>query len=239
MNRAGEMWRPIPCLDGYEASTDGRIRNHKGRGGSARILTPHVDRCNGKMVKYRITISVGGTSKSYQVARLIFTAWIGAIPDGKIVYCRDGNVTNTRVSNLALGSRDERFRQRAKKIGGPNRQPVLKMDSSMEVVAAYRSAREAARLNGFENSLITRQCNLQVKSSVFAPDGFIYIWDDAKWLQRLMKRAMPELDEKGIRYTDPGTEEYWNLPIEAEPDETGLTWAEALPVSGGVSLRMA
>lgn len=230
-----EQWRTIPGLPEYEASTDGQIRNHKGKGGSARILRPHIDRHNGKVVKYRITIPVNGTSRTYQVARLIFTTWLGEIPAGKIVCCRDGDMTNTKIDNLILGDKSERFRQKAKKIGGPNRRPVLKMDTSLEVVDAYRSSREAARVNGFPKETIQDHCNLAIKSSVIAPDGFIYAWDDAKWLRRLLKRAMPELDEKGIRYTDPYTEEYWNLPIDAEPESgcTTLPWADALPIVGG------
>lgn len=235
MSRQAEEWRDIPGVPEYEASTEGRIRSRKGPHGSPRVLTAHIDFHKGSVQKKRITIRMDGSYKSFQVARLVYTAWIGPIPAGKIVCCRNGDITDTRPSNLMLADRGQRFSERAKKIGGPNHRPVVKIDRSLEVVAAYRSAREAARLNGYKDkSSILRICNFELKSSIFAPDGHIYAWDDTRSIWAAMKRGMKELDALGIRYNNPFTGRYFDL--EPEPDfevDPALWWSNAAPVIGG------
>lgn len=237
---AREEWRAIPGIAGFEASSEGRIRNHKGAHGSARVLMPHIDTHKGSVAKKRITILVNGASKTFQVARLVYAAWIGPIPDGAIVCCRNGDMTDTRPSNLMLGDRGQRFSERAKKIGGPNRRPVVKIDRSLEVVAAYRSAREAARLNGYrDKSNITRICNFELKSSIFAPDGHIYAWDDTRSIWAALRRGMRELDALGLRYNNPFTGRYFDLPVGEglDVDIESLLWNQAPALAGGGSFR--
>lgn len=239
MKAQPERWRDIPGFAGYEASTEGRIRNHKGAHGSARVLTPHIDTHKGAVVNKRITILMNGTSRTFQVARLVYTAWIGPIPEGAIVCNRNGDMTDTRPSNLMLGDRGRRFSERARKIGGPNHRPVVKIDRSLEVVAAYRSAREAARLNGYrDKSNITRICNFELKSSIFAPDGHIYAWDDTRSIWAALRRGMRELDALGLRYNNPFTGRYFDL--EPEPDfdiDPALWWSDAAPaLAAGVPI---
>lgn len=234
-----EEWRTIPGFPEYEASSDGKIRNHRAAGGAARELKPSVDRGKfGNVTKVRVVLHIGGRQTTQQVARLVFSAFVGPIQGGAIVCCRNGDMTDTRAQNLFLASRNDRFRKRAKEIGGSNRRPVVKIDTALEVVDAYRSASEAARKNGLTKPTVIDHANLRTKSTVLAPDGYIYAWDDENWLRRTLERAVPELEEKGFRFTPPATSEYWNDLLEdPEPQLDAATWEVALPLAGGLSFR--
>mgnify|MGYP001515647298 FL=1 len=77
-------------------------------------------------------------------------------------------------------------------------------------------------------------CNHKTKKSVIAPDGFIYAWDDTRSIWATMRRAMRELDEMGIRYNDPFTGRYFDIPPHVDFDlDPTLWWAEAPPGGGG------
>ena len=228
-----------PRLPRNEASSYGKIRNHRAAGGAARELKPSVERGKfGGVSKVRIVLNIGGRQMTQQVARLVFSAFFGPIQDGAIVCCRNGDMTDTRVQNLFLASRSDRFRKRAKEIGGSNRRPIIKIDTDLEVVDAYRSASEAARKNGLTKSTLLSHVNLRTKTTVLAPDGYIYAWDDENWLRRTLERAMPELEEMGFRFTPPATSEYWNDLLESpEPQPDTAAWEVALPLPGGLALR--
>ena len=77
-------------------------------------------------------------------------------------------------------------------------------------------------------------CNHKTKKSVIAPDGFIYAWDDTRSIWATMRRAMRELDEMGIRYNDPFTGRYFDIPPHVDFDlDPTLWWAEASSGGGG------
>lgn len=236
MKAKAEEWRSIPGLPGYEASSEGRIRSHSGVNGAARILKPHIDRKNGCITNNRITLPEGGSRKTFQVARPVYTAWFGNIPDGQVVCCRNGNMTDAKPSNLFLSDRSKRFSERARKVGGSNRRPVVKIDRTLAVIEVYQSARQAARKNGFRcKYYITSVCNFQFKSSVFAADGFLYAWDDTRSIWTALKKAMRELDALGQPYNNPFTGRYFDLPFheDDEIDLGGLQFAEASPLEPG------
>lgn len=143
---------------------------------------------------------------------------------------RDGDTTNNSKWNIVLLSKGDQLRA----TGGifmHNRKPVLKINETLEVVGVYSSASEAARKNHFGKATIIQRCNLHYKSSVFATDGFIYAWDDDGYLRRVLRMARKELNAKGIRYNDPFTERYYDLPPEVElqiaPD---CIWESAPPL---------
>lgn len=224
MNRRQELWRKIPGLDKFEASTEGRIRNPDG------LVDALKPRSNGSIV---LMPEKGAGCKTFSVGRLVYITWIGEIPGGAVVYHKNGILTDARPGNLALRKKRS-SRIYGKKGGGWNRRPVVKLNQDLTVVAAYRSAMEAARENGFDKYTIQRQVNLEIKSSVLAPDGYIYAWDDEKCLRKTMARAMRELEALGIRYTYPGTEEYWDLPPEVENVAPDL-WLDAASLVGGAT----
>lgn len=89
-------WQPVPTHPHYEVSDSGQVRrasNHKplyayDKGG-------------------RITINLfnAGKPKTVSIARLVVTAFRGAIPEGYHVFHTDGNYANNHLANLYLEKR--------------------------------------------------------------------------------------------------------------------------------------
>lgn len=91
-----EQWKPIPSWSGYEASSEGRIRNADGQVLSQRPLVKPKDYAqvyvNGK--------ASGRKSKMAKVAHLVAEAFIGPRPEGLVINHLDGVKENNRPSNL-------------------------------------------------------------------------------------------------------------------------------------------
>lgn len=75
---------------------------------------------------------------------------------------------------------------------------------------------------------------MKIDLSVFAPDDFIYTFDNTRWIWRAIKRAMVELDAMGVRYNDPFTGRYFDLPTDSDPeiDLTTLWWDQVPALEG-------
>jgi len=146
-----------------------------------------------------------------------------------VAYHKDGNVKNNALTNIGIGPQRELSRERMRnKVAGWNRKPVLKINRELEVVEAYPSSCVAARANGYRNDTMWRFCTLAIQLSVFAPDGFIYTFDDDKWIQKALQRAKAELDTMNARYNDPYTERYYDLPAAPDLDpDPDIVWSEA------------
>lgn len=86
-----ERWQPIADT-GYEVSDQGRVRN-KYRHGQA--LTA-VIRGGHSVVRLRVR----GVTVAYQVARLVYEAFIGPIPKKYRIAHRDGDLLNNCIDNL-------------------------------------------------------------------------------------------------------------------------------------------
>lgn len=241
MRQTTEKWRDVPGYAGwYQASNAGRIRTWHSLNGQGRSKTPRIM----KQKAYQGCVKVGlrnpdtGKQAVVSVASIIYKTWIGEVPPGKRVCHKRMNANDNRPENLVLSDlRFIAFQMNAKKNGPHNRKPVVKMDTDLTVVAVYPSARQAQRQNFFGDKTLIDYCNLK-RTTVIAGDGYIYAWDDERWLRKTIARAMREMDAAGIRYTDPGTEEYWNLPPESG-SATGSApeWAEAAQICGGVPPR--
>ena len=243
MSARTEEWRDLPGYHGwYQVSNYGRLRSfrdphHKGEKlRKPVLLTPSKTRYG----NCRVVIKWGGKENSVQVGRAVALAFIGDIPKGWMVYHKDGNQQNNALPNIGIAPQAELSRKRmAEKTAGWNRKPVLKINRDLTVVEAYPSACAAARANGYRNDAMWRFCSLAIEFSVFAPDDFLYTFDDDKWVRKALQRAKAELDAMNARYNDPCTECYYDLPIEDEPDidPAALWWSEAPPLRGG-ALRM-
>ena len=98
---ATENWKTIPGLnDKYEVSDLGRVRNKR----TGRFLTPTLD----KQTWFYRMYPVGGKKQLKRSAGvLVWTAFVGWIPNGYFVQYRDGNRRNFWVKNLYLKSNSE------------------------------------------------------------------------------------------------------------------------------------
>lgn len=87
-----EVWQPIPGFDGYEASSEGRIRSPR------KVLT-----ANGKR-KYKV-VNIGRVPR--YVHRLVALAFHGEPATDLWVLHRDDDPLNNRPSNLYWGTPKE------------------------------------------------------------------------------------------------------------------------------------
>lgn len=103
---SGLVWRPIAGWDGYQVSSDGRVRSNK-RGGEWRILKPtlvggyeEVRLFNGRRIRAR------------KVHLLVADAFLGPRPPGLETRHMDGNSRNNAATNLRYGTRSQNRRDR-------------------------------------------------------------------------------------------------------------------------------
>lgn len=105
-------WRPVPGVDGYEVSVDGRVRS-----------TPRTTLgLDGKAYHYRGRMLRGKRNTNgrvqyemrgriYQAHRLVMLAFVGEPPGGLEVCHNDGNPSNNHLSNLRYDTHRNNMRQ--------------------------------------------------------------------------------------------------------------------------------
>jgi len=137
--RDGEMFRPIPCFDGYFASNLGRIVSVKS--GTPKLLKMY----NGNLGRPRTTIVNSETKKltSVRAQRLVLMAFKGIPPEGMQASHIDGNPLNNNIDNLAWETHEENMARMVahgnSTKGEANRTAKLKEDTVREIRRLYTS----------------------------------------------------------------------------------------------------
>lgn len=107
-----EVWLPIPGHDGYEASSEGRVRSIarviETRNGQSRRLPGCVIRGTCASGGYRM-VALGAGVKRY-VHHLVAEAFIGPRPDGYEICHNDGDRFNNHPENLRYDTPTENKR---------------------------------------------------------------------------------------------------------------------------------
>lgn len=111
-----ERWAQVKGYEGvYEVSDEGRVRRitasiaHAGN----LIKKPFVTH-NGY---FRVPLSMHSKVKTFFVHRLIYTAFIGSIPDKMEINHKNGNKQDNRVDNLELVTSKENKRHAFEVLG--------------------------------------------------------------------------------------------------------------------------
>ena len=173
-----EEFRDIEEYEEYQVSSYGRVYSVK----SGKFLKPDKDKKN----YLRVVLYKEGKGKTFQVHRLIATAFIPNPSNLPQVNHKDENPSNNHLENLEwcnakyninYGTRTERAL--AKTLQHPNykatrtkcskaaaekakeklSKPVLQFDKQGEFVAEFPSAREAERATGIVQNNISNCCN--------------------------------------------------------------------------------
>lgn len=219
---------------GIRSAAGGRVRTFRSTGHrnfrrSEPKLVTVIEYNSGTTVCLRGKNGVPTAKENANISTLVALAFMGGVPPGMKAIHRNGNITDNRLCNIMLVTNRQHMAM-IQRLAGPKKphKPVLKLDTTLEIVAVYRSTVEAGKTNHYHSSSIADYCNL-VPRSVIAADGYIYAWDDDKWLRKTLKKAKAELDALGVRYNDPFTECYYDLPTEdSEIDLANLQWADVL-----------
>ena len=235
MSRRTEEWRDIPGFDGlYQVSDWGSVRSFNTNHGKSE--TPKLLKAAEYGYRQYVNLKRNGRQHTMQIARAVALAFIGPIPSGMVAYHKNGDFRDNSAWNVGIGVRKELSRERMRKhTARKNRRPVVKLNRSLEVVEAYPSVSAAAKANGYRQDYMHRLVEGDIEFSVFAPDDYLYAYDEDRHIKRTVRRAMAELDAMGAYYNSPliyGL--YHEAPPEPEVDSDAI-WQEALPIAGGAS----
>ena len=153
----GKTFRLIPNIESYAISTDGEILAlPKVREGKLSQLNNMFGREDRSQRKYKakiikpyfkarywyVNLMHNETKKDYRVHRLVYMAYIGPIPSGKVIDHIDGNTSNNNLSNLRCVTQAENCQNPStlrKKF-----KAVLQIDKfSKDIIGEYPSIRDA------------------------------------------------------------------------------------------------
>lgn len=164
--KGADVWKDIPGYEGiYQASHAGQIRRVRTTGQGVMMQTFK----NNIMV---IQLTDGkGKRKEQRVAFLVASAWLGPRPRNAVIIHKNRIRTDNCAANLEYIDR----RRWGQIIGGDTRRrPVVKKDLTGEIIACYKSARQAARENHYSYQTIIDRCNGRLKRP---QKDAIYEWE--------------------------------------------------------------
>ncbi len=192
-----DIWKDINGFNGkYQVSYSGQVRRVYKKG-KTKVLAQFKKAGKGKRV-YRDRLMVHLTAddgKSYTILvhQLVARHFLEKPMPGQVPYHKNGCVMDNWASNLEYIDK--------KKLGeltgaSSRRKTVVKINRDGEIVDCYSSAREASRKNFMSYQAVIDRCNLvNVKRTIFAPDGYAYSWeDDERKLNSILRKI--ELETK-------------------------------------------
>lgn len=184
-----EKWRDIPGYGGkYQANTEGDIRRVY-PSGKTRLMTAYKKRMKGSQ-RMIVKLTCDGKSKEVVAMQVIARTFLGECPEGYVPYHKNGVQSDNYANNIAYVRKSELGRMTG---GKSRRKPVVKIDSSGEIIECYPSAREAARKNYLSYQTVIDRCDGKCRSA-FAPDGYAYAWEDR---EASIRWALGKIRERG------------------------------------------
>lgn len=179
-----EEWRDVVGFEGrYKVSNLGRVRSY--HGGKVRYLKSHKDK-GGYM---SIALFKNGKIKNFFVHRLVYTSFVGEIPEGRQIdhvnTVRDDNrIENLRVVSPRENNRNpitaerkrDANRRKAKDSQWLNsvregvrrvcNKPIVQLDAETgDVIREWQCARDACRALGIDYRHISKCCNGKQKTA--------------------------------------------------------------------------
>lgn len=177
-------WYDIPGYDGkYQINFYGQVRRAL-KYGRYKELNGYIKSSNGRRC-------VKLNCKEQVVMHLMRDTFIGQLPEGYVLYHKNGVLSDDELSNLGMIKREE-----LGKLTGTRNDcsvTVVKIDSNGEIVDFYKSVREAGRQNHMSYQTILDRINGKTKG-LYAPDGYVYVKEDDRSIQMAIRRI--ELDNK-------------------------------------------
>lgn len=170
-----EIWKPIKGFENkYLVSNYGSVKSiDYNKTGKEQILK-QFENSGGYLQVFL------GRGNEPLVAKLVYEAFIGSIPNGMQVNHIDENKHNNSVSNLNLlspkensnwGTRNERMIETRNSNNGKYAEKcVQQYTKDGQFVSEYKSVADAARINNFGQGNISNCCNGKLKSA------YGYVW---------------------------------------------------------------
>lgn len=173
-----EVWRDIPGFEGYyQASSEGSIRSvdriiNKSNGvqnkKTGKVLKQDLHKSN----RFTVVLSKQSNTKTYFVHRLVYLAFYGDIPCGKVVNHKDENPQNNKLENLNLLSQKENLNwgTRNQKLSENRKKTVYQYTLDGELVNCYESTISVSDKTGYSQGNISNCCNGKAKTA------YGYVW---------------------------------------------------------------
>ena len=200
MSKADEIenWFNIPEYENYQASTNGRIRNSRGK-----ILKPSKNNKG-----YYLVVLNG---KSLLVHRLVAKTFIPNPNDYKVVNHINGIKTDNRFKNLEYTTQQdnckkawekglcENVREKAyttkRKITIKTSRKVAQMHINGTIINVFNSIREAERKTGISNGNISRCCRKEFRTA----GGYAWKYISDEELQAINEKVKELRIDRKIR----------------------------------------
>lgn len=153
-----EIWKDIPDYPKYQVSNMGNVRSLKYD--KVKLLRP----CKCKDDYLQLELCKDGKRKHFLVHRLVYEAFVGAIPEGMQVNHINEDKTDNRLENLNLmtciennnwGTRNKRISE--KMTNGKLSKCVYQYTLDGVLVKIWLSAKECGR-NGFDQGAVSKCC---------------------------------------------------------------------------------
>ena len=106
------------------------------------------------------------------VARIVADVFLGGVPDGHVIYFRNGDKHDPYWRNIAFETKQEMGRRTG---AAATRRPVAKITPDGEITEVYSSARRAAKENHCSQHYVTERCNKKIAKEF--SDGFSFRWE--------------------------------------------------------------
>lgn len=186
-------WYDIPGYDGlYQINYWGNVRKRL-KYGFYKQLHPYVK----KSRKGKRFIKLCG--KEWVVMSLMRITFIGDLPEGYVTYHKNGIKTDDVLSNIGVMTRSELSKKTSQLTGRSFK--VAKINRDGEIVAFYKSAREAGRENHMCCQTVLDYINGKMKG-IYAPDGYAYCKDTDDEITKLIRRIeISNKAECGVNFT--------------------------------------
>lgn len=152
MNFNSVIWKPVKGFEGlYEASSEGAIRPVTPRFKTSQVLKPG-DNGTGHLL---VCLVKDGVKKTHQVARLVYEAFFGAIPEGYDVDHINEDTRDNRLSNLqAIPHYRNMVRGTAVERSAYSHRKPVKAYLEEKEVGHFGSIKQAALMTGLDAGLI-------------------------------------------------------------------------------------
>ena len=166
----GEQWKPIKNFEGlYEVSHMGRFRSfykHKNtivRSGSPAVMSVHPKLlCPNKLRcgYYNVTLYKESKMYTYRAHRLVAFHFCEGYKHGYVVNHKDEDKSNNKADNLEWCTElyNRRYGTGIQRAAESNWRKVAQYDLDGNLIATYNSAKEAAKVTGYNYISLCEWC---------------------------------------------------------------------------------
>ena len=151
----------------YRISEEGEVQRQLPNG-AWRTMNPEVNR---RYAMITVVIRTG-VYRKISVTSLMEGRWVPRRKPGEVFRHRNGAAADCSARNLELTTQAGL----ARRLKGPGRRPVAKIDRAGEIVELYRSIRAAAEANHVDRKCVTNRCMGKIREP-FALTGYSFRYE--------------------------------------------------------------